>query len=65
MLKLARCFTVELYAYAVMSNHYHIVLHVDPKATLRLSAEEVAQRWITLCPQTRHGELDQSRVPAQ
>ena len=61
MLKLASCFTVELYAYAVMSNHYHIVLYVDPKAPRKLSAGEVAHRWITLCPPTRHGLIDESR----
>ncbi|MCZ6868002.1 MAG: transposase [Gammaproteobacteria bacterium] len=62
MLKLATCFTVELYAYAVMSNHYHIVLHVDPKAALELSDKQVAKRWVTLCPPTRYGEVDEGRI---
>ncbi len=35
LLALADCFTVELYGYAVMSNHYHIVLRVDPQAPLK------------------------------
>jgi REP element-mobilizing transposase RayT len=61
MLKLATCFTVELYAYAVMSNHYHIVLHIDPKAADGLSDYEVAHRWITLTPPTHKGEIDQLR----
>lgn len=63
MLELADCFTVELYAYAVMSNHYHIVLYVDPKGPIALSAEEVARRWLTLCPPTRRG-LDPVRFDA-
>ena len=32
MLALARCFAVEIDAYAVMSNHFHLVVHYDPKA---------------------------------
>ena len=32
LLVLAESFAVGLYAYAVMSNHVHIVLHVDPRA---------------------------------
>jgi len=62
MLKLATCFTVELYAYSVMSNHYHIVLHVDPKAALALSDEQVAKRWVILCPPTRYGTVDETRI---
>ena len=65
MFKLATCFTVELYAYAVMSNHYHIVLHIDPTAANELSDYEVAHRWTTLCPPSRHGEIDQFRFDAQ
>jgi REP element-mobilizing transposase RayT len=65
MLKLATCFTVELYAYAVMSNHYHMVLHVDPKAANGLSDSEVAHRWITLTPPTHRGEIDQFRFDAK
>ncbi|QOC22225.1 transposase [Wenzhouxiangella sp. AB-CW3] len=30
ILELAECFAVSVYAYAVMSNHCHVVLYVDP-----------------------------------
>ena len=30
-----------------MSNHYHVVLHIDPTAKWALSDEEVARRWLT------------------
>lgn len=65
MLKLATCFTVELYAYAVMSNHYHMVLHIDPKAANELPDYEVARRWITLTPPIHRGEIDQLRFDAK
>jgi len=44
---LSEIFTVSIYAYAVMSNHYHIVLSVEPTD---LTDEEVAAKWLQLCP---------------
>ena len=46
--QLARLFTIEVCAYAVMSNHYHLVLYIDQGRAQRLSLEEVAQRWLQL-----------------
>lgn len=42
---LTRIFAVDICAYAVMSNHYHLVLHVNRSAAKRWSNEEVAARW--------------------
>jgi len=50
LLALAECFAVGLYAYAVMSNHVHVVLHVDPQEANAWSDEEVAERWVRLFP---------------
>ena len=58
LLALAECFAVGIYAYAVMSNHLHVVVHVDPDAAAGWSAEEVAQRWVRLFPVREHGEVD-------
>lgn len=41
-------FAVDLCAYAVMSNHYHVVVHVDQQQAKAWSAREVAERWLTL-----------------
>ncbi|MFN3493114.1 MAG: TerB family tellurite resistance protein, partial [Hydrogenophaga sp.] len=43
LLELAECFAVGLYAYAVMSNHLHVVLYADPGVAHAWSAEEVAE----------------------
>ena len=43
-------FSVAVYAYAVMSNHLHLVLHVDPNATQAWSDNEIAERWVRLFP---------------
>ena len=50
MFELDALFGVELWAYAVMRNHYHLVLYLDPNAPWRWSAEEVVRRWLRLCP---------------
>jgi REP element-mobilizing transposase RayT len=48
MLELAKVFAVDVCAYAVMSNHYHVVLHVDKEMADSWSDREVVQRWHTL-----------------
>jgi len=45
---LASIFSIDICAYAVMSNHYHLVLHVDEKLNDMLTNEEVCQRWCQL-----------------
>ncbi len=50
ILELSECFCVSVYAYAVMSNHFHVVLHVDPGAAQALPDEEVARRWLSAFP---------------
>jgi len=46
LLELSEIFSVEIFAYAVMDNHYHIVLQVDPLAPLKWSDEDVADKWL-------------------
>jgi len=43
---LASFFAVEVCAYAVMSNHYHLVLHCRPRVAGAWSPEEVVRRWL-------------------
>jgi putative transposase len=45
---LCTVFAVDLCAYAVMSNHYHIVVRIDATKTKNWSDREVAERWTTL-----------------
>lgn len=46
LLALCDIFSVDLFAFAVMSNHYHVVIYLDPKAPLNWSDSEVAERWL-------------------
>jgi REP element-mobilizing transposase RayT len=45
MKTLAAAFAIDLCAYAVMSNHYHVVLHVDREQAEEWDAKEVIRRW--------------------
>jgi len=42
---LSDIFSIELCAYAVMSNHYHVVLFVDQPRAAEWSVDEVIRRW--------------------
>lgn len=48
ILQLGRTFAVAVHAYAILDNHFHIVLEVDPSAPQGWSDEEVARRWLQL-----------------
>ena len=50
ILALAEIFSIDLYGYAVMSNHYHIVLSVDPSRISEWSDEDILAKWEVLCP---------------
>ena len=41
-------FSVDICAYAIMSNHYHLVLHVNYEQSLTWSDKEVVRRWCAL-----------------
>ncbi len=45
LLFLAQYFAIDIAAYAIMSNHYHIVLHVDRSKAQGWSNAEVVRRW--------------------
>ena len=47
---LADCFAVSVLSYAIMSNHFHLVIHVNPRAAGEWSDREVALRWLRAFP---------------
>jgi len=50
LLARAESFAVSVLAYAVMSSHWHVVVHLNPQAVKGWSDEEVARRWLKAFP---------------
>ena len=46
--KLSEVFCIDVCAYAVMNNHYHLVLKIDTQQQQALSPQEVISRWLQL-----------------
>lgn len=65
LLELAGIFAVGVYAYAVMSNHLHVVVYVDPAAPRAWPPDEVARRWVRLTPPRVDGEIDEAACEAR
>jgi len=47
---LAGLFSLEIAAFAVMSNHIHVILRIRPDVVALWSDQEVARRWLALFP---------------
>ena len=45
---IASLFAVDIYSYAVMSNHFHIVLKLCPEQSEQWTSAEVLERWTSL-----------------
>ena len=61
---LAKCFAIDLLTYAVMSNHFHLVVIFDPKACETWSDEEVARRWVDAFPPPEPRSRVRGRIAA-
>jgi hypothetical protein len=65
ILALSEVFAVDLFGYAVMSNHYHMVLQLVPNRTDSWSDEDIVDRWMSLCSPSnlqREGVKSQQRL---
>ena len=48
--QLSESFAVSIWSYAVMSNHLHLIVQLQPEAARRWSDVEVARRWVAVFP---------------
>ncbi len=48
--ELSEAFAISVIGYAVMSNHLHVLVRLDPDRARAWSAEEVAKRWARFYP---------------
>jgi REP element-mobilizing transposase RayT len=60
---LSAIFSIEICAYAILSNHYHLVLHVSVDQASEWSDVEVAQHWMRLYKGHHLVERYQAREP--
>ena len=58
--ELASVFAVEVSAYAIMSNHFHIILRTRPDMAEDWPDREVAERWLKLFSKSRPVEDDKT-----
>ncbi len=58
---LATVFAVEVCAYAILANHYHLILRTHPDIVEMWPDQEVARRWLILFP--RHRSPDGIPLP--
>ena len=62
ILALGNLFSVGIYAYAVMSNHVHVVLTVQPDQANQWSTDEVVERWLRLFPSGKEKRMKERRA---
>ena len=48
--QLGAAFALDVHSYAIMSNHFHIIVYYDPLASQTWSDTEVVDRWLKVCP---------------
>ncbi len=47
---LAQHFSIDVFAFAIMSNHFHLVVRNRPDLVEKLDDREVVTRWLMICP---------------
>ncbi len=52
----AGCFGIDLLCFAILSNHFHLVLRSRPDVVNTWSDDEVARRWLLLCPNRKDAD---------
>jgi hypothetical protein len=57
----AMYFGIDLLSYSILSNHFHVMLRSRPDIVREWSDNEVARRWLMLCPRLR----DEQRRPIE
>lgn len=60
---LGSAFAIDVHAYSIMSNHFHLAIYSDPLAPLIWSDDEIVTRWLTICPpRDSNGATDSVRA---
>jgi len=57
---LSTIFAIDILGYAVMSNHYHIVLQVNSVAPVDWADDDIIERWLILNPRKHETQISRS-----
>jgi len=57
---LSTIFAIDILGYAVMSNHYHIVLQVNSVAPIDWADDDIIERWLMLNPRKHETPISRS-----
>jgi len=55
-------FSMAIYGYAVMSNHLHVVIAVEPDSATKWEKDEVIARWLKLFPARNREQHEAKRA---
>ena len=56
--RLAGAFGIDLLGFAIMSNHFHLILRSRPDVVATWDDTEVARRWLLICPVRKNSAGD-------
>ena len=51
--RFAGCFAIDLLSFAILSNHFHLMLRSRPDVVETWDDTEVARRWLMICPERK------------
>nr|WP_052329595.1 transposase [Rhodopirellula sp. SWK7] len=52
----AAAFGIDLLGFSILSNHFHLILRTRPDVVATWDDQEVARRWLMLCPHRRKAD---------
>ena len=62
---LTRFFAIDVLAYAIMSNHYHLVLRNRPDQVATMDDRQVVTAWLMICPKSQKQPHGTGRPPTE
>lgn len=66
LVRLSADFGIDLLCFAIMSNHFHLILRSRPDVVAAWDDTEVARRWLMLCPiRQRKDILEEAPKPTE
>lgn len=62
---LAQHFAIDVLGYAILSNHFHLVLRNRPDLVAKMSDREVVTAWLMICPKSQKNADGTAKPPTQ